>query len=88
MKLSTHQRFLIQKISPMLRPHRRHPMTDFETANARCRELRDAYWKAESALMDARAALTIAERDRRAAFNKEIEAARDRRDASTPGEPK
>jgi exonuclease VII small subunit len=61
-------------------------MTEFEIASAKYQKARDAYWKAESALAAARHELTIAELERSAAFNKELEAARSRYAVSTPGE--
>jgi hypothetical protein len=53
-------------------------MTDFETASAKYHKAKAAYWKAESALAAARHDLTIAERERSAAFDKEVNAARSR----------
>lgn len=62
-------------------------MTEFEIASAKYQKAKDAYWKAYRALGVAQAALTIAERERSAAFDKEIEAARSRSAVSTPSHP-
>jgi hypothetical protein len=70
-------------------------MTEFEEASAKYQSAKVVYWKAKEALSNAHHALRIAERERSAAFNKEIESSRSRIDAkarraavSTSGEPK
>ena len=60
-------------------------MTEFEIASAKYHKAKDAYWRAESALAAARHDLTIAERERSAAFKKEIEAAQSRQLVGSPG---
>lgn len=62
-------------------------MTEFEIASAKYQKATDAYWKAKSALAAARHELTIAERERSAAFNREVEAARSRSAVSSPKVP-
>lgn len=63
-------------------------MSEFEEASAKYMKAKDAYWKAEGALATARAELTVAERARSAAFNKEVEAVRSRAHVSGAGESK
>jgi hypothetical protein len=49
-------------------------MTDFETASAKYDKAKAAYMRAERALAAARHDLTVAERERSAAFDKEVNA--------------
>ncbi len=58
-------------------------MTEFEEASAKYTKARDAYWLAERDLANARHELAMAERVRRAAFDKEIDAARSRHAVSS-----
>jgi hypothetical protein len=59
-------------------------MTEFEIASAKYHKAKDAYCKTVSALDAARHQLTLAERERSAAFRKEVEAARLRASISRP----